>query len=78
MRSAVAAAFPLFTEQMFHNLGINWAATLLAFVALILTPSPFLFYKYGVRIRRRSTFAPCLVSDFSDFLPSPLVVSPTG
>lgn len=66
MRSAVAAAFPLFTDQMFHNLGVNWAATLLALVALILAPSPFLFYKYGVSVRRRSTFAPCLVSDCSD------------
>ncbi|TFK65925.1 MFS general substrate transporter [Pluteus cervinus] len=60
IRSAVAAAFPLFTTQMFRNLGINWACTLIGFLTLILAPSPFLFYKYGARIRKHSRFAPCL------------------
>ncbi|KAF7979904.1 hypothetical protein HWV62_40296 [Athelia sp. TMB] len=77
-RSAVAAAFPLFTVQMYGavslrlvifvkpllmrslQLGVNWASTLVACVGLILTPSPFLFYKYGPRIRAGSTFAPCI------------------
>jgi len=60
IRSAVAAAFPLFTVQMFTKLGINWACTLLGCVALVLAPSPFLFYKYGARIRASSKFAPCI------------------
>lgn len=59
MRSAVAAGFPLFTVQMFTKLGVNWACTILGLVGLILAPSPFLFYKYGARIRARSKFAPC-------------------
>ncbi|KAK7046612.1 MFS general substrate transporter [Favolaschia claudopus] len=59
-RSLVAAAFPLFTIQFFTNLGVNWAATLLGGVGLLLLPSPFLFYKYGARIRANSRFAPCL------------------
>ncbi|KIK53038.1 hypothetical protein GYMLUDRAFT_179505 [Collybiopsis luxurians FD-317 M1] len=61
IRSACGAAFPLFTVQMFHNLGTNWAATLIALLALALAPMPFLFYKYGAKIRERSKFAPCLV-----------------
>ncbi|KAF8070036.1 MFS general substrate transporter [Lyophyllum atratum] len=60
IRSAVAAAFPLFTVQMFNNLGVNWAATLLALILLVLAPSPYLFYIYGPRIRARSKFAPCI------------------
>ncbi|KZT25535.1 MFS general substrate transporter [Neolentinus lepideus HHB14362 ss-1] len=60
VRSAVAAAFPLFTVQMFTNLGVNWAGTLIGFVSLALAPSPFLFYKYGAKIRSRSKFAPCI------------------
>lgn len=60
VRSAVAAAFPLFTVQMFTKMGINWASTLIGLVALLLMPSPFLFYKYGARIRSRSKFAPCI------------------
>jgi hypothetical protein len=60
IRSATGAAFPLFTTQMFLNLGINWAATLLGGIALLLAPMPFLFYKYGPRIRSKSSFAPCI------------------
>ncbi|KAH8826531.1 MFS polyamine transporter [Flagelloscypha sp. PMI_526] len=60
VRSAVAAAFPLFTVQMFQKLGINWACTLIGFIALILSPSAFLFYRYGPKIREKSKFAPCL------------------
>ncbi|KAJ6464893.1 MFS polyamine transporter [Mycena sanguinolenta] len=59
-RSLVAAAFPLFTVQMFNKLGVNWACTLLGAVGLLLAPSPFLFYKYGASIRARSKFAPCM------------------
>ncbi|KAJ7347886.1 MFS polyamine transporter [Mycena albidolilacea] len=60
IRSLVAAAFPLFTVQFFTNLGVNWAATVLGAVGLVLLPSPFLFYKYGARIRANSKFAPCI------------------
>ncbi|TFK23893.1 multidrug transporter [Coprinopsis marcescibilis] len=60
VRSAVAAGFPLFTVQMFTNLGINWACSLIGFLALCFLPSPFLFYKYGAIIRAKSKFAPCL------------------
>ncbi|KAK3333840.1 major facilitator superfamily transporter [Cercophora scortea] len=39
-RYGLAGAFPLFTIQMFSRLGINWAASLLAFIALALAPVP--------------------------------------
>ena len=68
IRSATGAAFPLFTTQMFVNLGIKWAATLLGGIALILAPMPFLFYKYGSRIRTRSSFAPCIDLKVAQFL----------
>jgi MFS transporter, DHA1 family, multidrug resistance protein len=60
IRSAVAAGFPLFTVQFFTGLGVGWACSLLGFVGLVLAPAPFLFYKYGSRVRARSRFAPCL------------------
>ncbi|CAH7667894.1 major facilitator superfamily domain-containing protein [Phakopsora pachyrhizi] len=59
-RSAVGAAFPLFTRQMFNGMGIQWAATLLGLVSLVIAPSPFFFYKYGPRFRSGSKFAPAL------------------
>ncbi|KAL0959062.1 hypothetical protein HGRIS_014362 [Hohenbuehelia grisea] len=60
LRSGTAAAFPLFTTQMFMKLGVNWACTLLGLISLILAPSPFLFRMYGPRIRKSSKFAPCI------------------
>lgn len=44
----------------FARLGVNWACTLIAGIALLISPSPFIFYKYGPRIRQGSSFAPCL------------------
>lgn len=57
IRSLFGAAFPLFTSQMYHNLGIHWASTVPAFLALLCVPMPFLFYKYGPAIRKRCKFA---------------------
>ena len=45
---------------MFERLGINWACTLIGFCALLLAPSPFLFYRYGTLVREKSKFSPCL------------------
>ncbi|KAJ5628135.1 hypothetical protein N7490_010363, partial [Penicillium lividum] len=58
IRSSVGAAFPLFSKQMFNNLGVQWAGTLLGCLALIMVPIPLLFIKYGPALRRRSKFAP--------------------
>ncbi|KAF8638639.1 hypothetical protein AX17_002064 [Amanita inopinata Kibby_2008] len=60
IRSSVAAAFPLFVVQMFTRLGINWALTIFGLISLVFLPSPYLFYKYGPRIRAKSRFAPCI------------------
>jgi len=48
----------LFATQMFHNLGVQWAGSLLGFLALAFMPIPFLFYKYGPKLRGMSRFAP--------------------
>jgi MFS family permease len=57
MRSCFGAAFPLFTTQMYKNLGIHWASSIPAFLALACVPFPFLFVKYGAAIRARCKFA---------------------
>ncbi|KAJ5670469.1 uncharacterized protein N7477_005832 [Penicillium maclennaniae] len=57
-RSMVAASFPLFSRQMFENMGIQWASTLLGCVAACLVPIPIAFYFYGRRLRMKSKFAP--------------------
>ncbi|KAF2496359.1 putative MFS multidrug transporter [Lophium mytilinum] len=57
LRSLFGAAFPLFTTQMYRNLGIHWASSIPAFLALMCLPFPFLFYKYGGPIRLRCKYA---------------------
>ncbi|KAL1963875.1 hypothetical protein VTN77DRAFT_7681 [Rasamsonia byssochlamydoides] len=57
LRSCFGAAFPLFTTYMYNNLGIHWASSIPAFLALACVPFPFLFYKYGKSIRERCKFA---------------------
>lgn len=57
-RSALGAVAPLFTAQMFDVLGVGGAGSLIGGVACLLAPIPFLFYRYGRRIRNRSKFAP--------------------
>ncbi|KAI5462066.1 major facilitator superfamily domain-containing protein [Mariannaea sp. PMI_226] len=56
VRYGFAGVFPLFTLQMFEKLGIDWASSLLGFVALCLMPVPWVLFKYGAQIRARSTY----------------------
>ncbi|OCT45790.1 putative transporter mfs2 [Cladophialophora carrionii] len=57
LRSLFGAIFPLFTVQMYNNLGIHWASTIPAFLALACAPFPFIFYKYGEGIRMKCKYA---------------------
>ncbi|PLB54107.1 MFS general substrate transporter [Aspergillus steynii IBT 23096] len=54
LRSTVAAGFPLFTKQMFQNLGIQWAGTLIGCLAAVMIPIPLVFRRYGPRLRAKS------------------------
>ncbi|KAH8812197.1 synaptic vesicle transporter [Xylogone sp. PMI_703] len=58
LRSAFGGAFPLFAVQMFHKLGVNWAASLLGFLTAAMVPIPFAFYWYGAKLRNLSRFKP--------------------
>ncbi|KAK3333682.1 major facilitator superfamily domain-containing protein [Cercophora scortea] len=57
LRSLFGAAFPLFTTYMYADLGIHWASTVPAFLALACVPFPFLFYRYGGQIRMKCKYA---------------------
>lgn len=56
LRSSFGAAFPLFAGYMFRGMGTGWAGLLLGLFAASLIPVPFIFLKYGPRIRRKSKF----------------------
>ncbi|KAI1910027.1 hypothetical protein LOZ53_000189 [Ophidiomyces ophidiicola] len=55
-RSAVGAVLPLAGIRMYSTLGLGWGNSLLAFIALALTPLPFFFFRYGERIRTSKRF----------------------
>ncbi|KAI9739250.1 MAG: hypothetical protein M1834_007463 [Cirrosporium novae-zelandiae] len=55
-RSIFGALLPLATKAMYRKLGIPWASSLLALVTLLMSVIPFIFIKYGDRIRANSQF----------------------
>lgn len=57
LRSMFGATFPLFTTYMYDGLGIHWASSIPAFLALACVPFPFLLYEYGPAIRMKCRYA---------------------
>lgn len=41
---------------MYENLGIHWASSVPAFLALACLPFPLLFYRYGASIRAKGRY----------------------
>jgi hypothetical protein len=58
VRSTLGGAFPLFATQMYTNLGVEWASSVLGFISVAMIPIPFLFFFYGAKIRAMSKFSP--------------------
>jgi hypothetical protein len=54
MRSFLGGTLPLAGPSMYRALGPNWAGTLLGILEVLIIPIPFLFYRYGHRIRQKS------------------------
>lgn len=55
-RSIFGALLPLASKSLFDALGIHWACSLLGFLSLGVTIIPFVFIRYGDRIRAGSKF----------------------
>ncbi|KAM3084051.1 hypothetical protein ACMFMG_001841 [Clarireedia jacksonii] len=66
IRNLAGAGFPLFGSQMFENEGYNWAGSILAFLAMVLVPIPFVLERWGPRIRARSPWARQHMDDDDD------------
>jgi hypothetical protein len=54
LRSLLGALLPLAGQPMFDKLGVGWGNSLLAFIALAFSPVPWIFWKYGERIRTKN------------------------
>jgi len=57
IRSFWGASTVLFTEQMYNTLGMQWASSLLGFLALLCCLIPYVFYFKGATIRKYSRYA---------------------
>lgn len=54
MRSIGAIAIPLGAGSMYDRLGVQWAQSLLGFLALAMGVIPFIFMRYSDRLAERS------------------------
>lgn len=54
IRSILGGVLPLAGTAMYDSLGPNWAGTLLGLLEVLIVPIPFVFYKYGHKIRMKS------------------------
>ena len=56
MRFIISASFPLFTVQMIERLSFAWATSLLGFITVAMIPIPWVFWKWGPKLRGRTTY----------------------
>ncbi|KKZ59873.1 hypothetical protein EMCG_05336 [[Emmonsia] crescens] len=63
MRSVLGGVLPLAGPALYAKLGPNWAATLLGLLEVMIIPIPFVFYKYGHKIRMKSVLIRAMQTD---------------
>ena len=51
LQSITGAVLPLAGPALYSRLGLGWGNSVLAFIAVAFFPVPFLFYRYGERLR---------------------------
>ena len=64
IRNIAGGGFPLFAKQMFVNEGYQWAGSILAFLAILLVPIPFILERCGRALRLRSPVSHLSASPF--------------
>lgn len=63
MRSVLGGVLPLVGPYMYDDMGPNWSATLLGLLEVLIIPIPFAFYRYGHKIRMKSTLIRAMQED---------------
>lgn len=63
LRSVLGGTLPLAGPRLYAALGPNWAGTLLAALEFALMPIPFVFYRYGHKIRMKSKLIRAMQED---------------
>lgn len=57
MRYIAAGVMVVVSIPMYTNLGVHWSLTLLGCISVLMTPVPYVFYKFGHVYRKRSKAA---------------------
>jgi len=57
MRYLIAGGMVMAARPMYEGIGVHWTMTLLGCIAAVLTPGPYLLFKYGKELRRKSPYA---------------------
>jgi hypothetical protein len=55
IRSVAGAVLPLAGQKLYMTLGLGWGNSLLALIAFILVPIPWILLVWGERLRKRFT-----------------------
>lgn len=63
LRSIMGATLPLAGPSLYATLGAHWAGFLLGMLEVLCIPIPFVFYRYGHKIRERSTLIRQMAED---------------
>jgi hypothetical protein len=56
LRSLLGALLPLAGPPMYSALGVGWGTSVLGFISVAMVPVPFIFIRYGERIRQSKLF----------------------
>lgn len=56
LRSLIGALLPLAGPPMYESLGLGWGNSLLGFICFAMIPTPILFYKFGLKLRKAQRF----------------------
>ena len=57
VRYVCAGGMTVVGIPFYKNMGVHWTLTVLACLSALLAPIPYIFYKYGHVIRKKSKFA---------------------
>jgi hypothetical protein len=66
MRYLIAGGMVMAARPMYENIGVHWTMTLLGCVAVLLTPAPYVLFKFGKKLREKSPYAIADVDNYSE------------
>lgn len=56
-RYLIAGGMVVAVRPMYEGIGVHYTMTFLGCIATVLTPAPFIFHKYGHKLRKKSPYA---------------------